>query len=151
MISVFWQVIQQEEILEPTSRVQVRRPPSHPSPITHPCTIAIHNPGNCVSTSAHSWNCRDRSSKKASPRKVSSYCHTRANLTSVLGHPESWPPGTWVPTARGPQTGQSYLHISFLTGFLNRFQGSPSLPLMFNCLIISLLHKLREKRNKKGG
>lgn len=40
MISVLWQVTQQEEILEPTSRVQVRRPPKPASPATHTCTIA---------------------------------------------------------------------------------------------------------------
>lgn len=152
MISVLWQVTQQEEILESTSTVRVRRPSNPPSPATHThVQLLMHNPGNCVSTSAHSWNCRDRSSKKASPRKFRSYCHARATLTSVLSHPESWPPDTWVPAARSLQTGQSYLHSSFLTGFLNKFQGSLGLPLMFNCLIISLLTNLKRRETKKGG
>lgn len=38
-----------------------------------------------------------------------------------------------------------YLHCNFFTGFLNKCQGFQSLPLMLNCLIISLFYWLYER------
>lgn len=55
------------------------------------------------------------------------------------------PPGPTHPLKGRPRSIVLHLHCNFFTGFLNKCQGCKNLPLMLNCLIIGLLHRLEER------
>lgn len=69
----------------------------------------------------------------------------RRPLTPAPDHLSPSPLGPAHPLKGRLKSVVLYLHCNFFTGFLNNCQGRKSLPLMLNCLIISLLHQLEER------